>query len=779
MNEANPVRKSDVSNLAESPVATHWIALLIMGAGLLVRLALAAVLQLNPDEVIRVLAADRSSLAEVLRYDLDNPHPPLLSILLFGWRLFGRSDFVLRLLPVVCSGATLWLVYRWLSNRFGESAGLGALLLLSFLPSMVVPGFEVRPYAVELLGIAGTLYVLDTGLNRQKPLLLFLAGLLQAVALASHYSALIFITAAGVYGLASLVRQRLPRKLSLFWLAGQVITLGTLVLLYSVHIRRLIGGQRETILREEYLRNLYYSPDRGSLLNFLASRTFDLFRYIAADPKGIVASLFLVLFLAGVLLLWRLRRWRDGLLLLLPFLVAMLLAALGRYPLGGTRHLVLLILFGVAGVAVTIAHFVSRRLMLAGGTVVMPLWLLLGGWMIMGGYVKPLEFRASRIRAAVREVKQRTPLRSILFSDLQTQLLLKRYLAGNRTLRARYPEGLFDYEIPGYRLVSIRDWRFVPDRFGRDFSQLVETYGLTPGTAVTVVSSEYFYPHLADELRYRGIMPEALRTFGPRIAVFTCRASSELLPDSARQRTEQQREALDSLLGLAEQRLGGRAAGAIYPGRFLDIPTRRRLSLLAEAVFSYAELTETLEQTPDRIIEFLPALAFRLHGTTELTPFWLRLEPAELPYFVNGVRVTPLAQSADGTIGVYLLATPVPQGLSGLVRNLDPALVEMAQVILWPARFGALARELLPGRFNRPVVPYRALLRALKQRECEIESVLPALAFWELGTAEPVPEFMSTMNRLKDTLVNGVQIQLVNADVTNGVGLFILLPAGR
>lgn len=661
MNQTAFINKTRPFRLLRNTTSLPWAGMVILASGFILRIVLAALLQLNPDEVIRVLAADRASLSEVFRADLDNPHPPLLSILLFVWRILGTSDFVLRLLPVIANTVALWLIYRWLSNRFGEQVSLTGLAILTFLPSMTVIGFEIRPYAVELLGIAAALYTLDTGLYKHRPLLLFLAGVFSACALLSHYSALIFILSAGVYGIASLVSMRLPRRLALAWLGGQILTLVTLVLLYFVHIRRLIGGQRETILREEYLRNLYYSPDKGSVFAFLTSRSLDLFRYIAADPKGIVAGVFLVLFLAGVARLFWLGRWREGCLLLLPFLVTVFVAAVGRYPLGGTRHLSLLIIFAVAGVAFAVNLLVPKRLILLAATVVMPLWITLGGWMIMGGYVNPLIFRSNHIKAAVREVRQRTPLGTIVFSDLQTQLLLKRYLAKDpRKAQTRYPRGLFDYRLPGYRLVSIRDWRFVPDRFGQDFAQMVETYGLPPGTQVTVVSSEYFYPHLADELKRRGFLPEAAREFGPRIAVFTCHAGLGPLTDSAQQHRAKLATALDSLLGVAEQRLGGRAAGMIYPGSFLDMPTRRRLSALGEAVFSYAELTETLETAPYRIVDLLPALAFRIHGTTELTCAWLRLEPAQLPYLTNGVRVTPVAQSGDGTVGVYLVDTPAP-----------------------------------------------------------------------------------------------------------------------
>lgn len=100
----------------------------------------------------------------------------------------------------------------------------------------------------------------------------------------------------------------------------------------------------------------------------------------------------------------------------------------------------------------------------------------------------------------------------------------------------------------------------------------------------------------------------------------------------------------------------------------------------------------------------------------------------------------------------------------------------MVRIILWPARFGALAHELLSGRFKRPVVPYRILRRSLSQGECDIESVLPALAFWELGTDGPASAFMSVMNGLRDTVSDGVQIRLLKADLASGVGLFIIAP---
>ncbi|MBM3315535.1 glycosyltransferase family 39 protein, partial [candidate division WOR-3 bacterium] len=526
------------------------VALGVLALGVLVRLAFALLTYLNPDEIMRVLAADRASLADVYRHDIENPHPPLLSLLLFFWRFLGRSDLLLRLLPVLAGGATLWFSYRWLKSAFDARTGLVALLLLAFSPSMVVIGFEIRPYAVELTAVAVALFALERGLREAKPGYILLFCLAQSLAICSHYSALLFVLAAGVFVLAGLMARRLPRRVALAWIAGQLFTVGVLALLYVVHISRLIGGQRETVLREEYLRNLYFSPGADSLVGFLATRLLDLFRYVGAARQGGLAMLPLAAFAGGIglLLFRRPRQVWNALFMALPFVAAAVVAALGLYPFGGTRHLSFLILFGVAGASVTVAALTGRRLwpLLAAALVLMPLWELFGGWMMMGGYVKPGVYRRSRIAAAVKYVREVTPLGGIVFSDLQTQLMLKRYLWNGRgEAEATYPEGMYGFRTTGYHLVGLRDWRFVSPRFGDDFSRLVETYGVVPGTPVTVVSSEWFYPHLADELKLQGTEYPGTRTFGPRISVFTAVAGTQVVGESTAAAVSRRRGVLD------------------------------------------------------------------------------------------------------------------------------------------------------------------------------------------------------------------------------------------
>lgn len=763
---------------------TDTVALVALGMGVLVRLFLAAHNYLNPDEIIRVFAADRRTLADVIRHDLDNPHPPFLSCLLFFWRLLGRSDFVLRLLPVLLGAGTVWLGYRWVRNALGMRAGLVAVMLMAFSPAMVVLGFEVRPYAPELLAIAAGLYLLERGVRESRPGFILLFGVAQSLAVCSHYSALLFVLATGLYLLARAVTRQLPRRVVLAWLGGEAFTIGVLALLYRFHIARLVGGQREAILKEEYLRALYYSPDKGSVVSFLASRTVDLFRYIAAHPSFVAAWLFLLGFVAGVVLLVvrKPRRTWHAVLLVLPFAVAAAVAALGKYPLGGTRHLSFLMLFGIAGASAAVAGLTGRRFwpLLAGAAVLMPPWLLFGGWMVMGGYVRPLDYGRPRIRAAVRYVRELTPAGGIIFTDLETQLLLKRYLwDGKGPVEVNYPEGMYDFRTPEYRLVSLRDWRFVPPRFNRDFAVMAEAFGVAPGTSVTVVSTEFFYRHMADELAARGIEYPNTRSFGPRISVFTIAVGTEVLDDSSRARSRLVAARLEALLGEAERAMRGRARIALWPGRYLDAGVRQRLARLADRVFSYTEFGDTLRPDADRDVQYLPALAFWFHGTREARPGRMKFLPQAGPYGVRGVRYLPFAGDQDSIAGAYRIEAITPDGLVRLAAQAGTEFAGRVGLVLWPTRYRWLLEQSPLSASAYRVVGYREVAEWFRLREPRFDAMLPALAFWEFLNQEERPEFMSYMDEAEDYISAGYRFTLLALDQEHNLGLYLVDRAAR
>src|SRR5690348_11612460 len=80
-----------------------WFYLLLIAAGLFLRLRLAWLTFLNPDEALHYFLAYQPSLKLAYEASLTTAHPPLMVIFLHYWSLPGRSEFFLRL-PFLIAG---------------------------------------------------------------------------------------------------------------------------------------------------------------------------------------------------------------------------------------------------------------------------------------------------------------------------------------------------------------------------------------------------------------------------------------------------------------------------------------------------------------------------------------------------------------------------------------------------------------------------------------------------------------------------------------------------
>ena len=209
------------------------VVLLVIAAGFLVRLLPAIFRYFNPDEITRFYAGDCPSLAAVYQKYLHLPHAPLHPSLLYFWHLLGRSDFMLRLPSVLAGTATLWVAFRWLSNIFGKIAGLVGMMLLAFAPALIYLSGEMRPYAIMILFVVSALYFLECGLRKESPLMMVLFALMLSLSILTHYSAILVALALGLYVLFRIVRGRLPARVAITWVTGQVATAG--VYLFLAH----------------------------------------------------------------------------------------------------------------------------------------------------------------------------------------------------------------------------------------------------------------------------------------------------------------------------------------------------------------------------------------------------------------------------------------------------------------------------------------------------------------------------------------------------------------
>ena len=345
------------------------LAMAVVASGFVLRILAASRSYLNPDEALHYLLLNQSSAYLAYKASLTNAHPPLIYLLVYYWHFLGRSELMLRLPSAVEGTAFCWLLYKWMGLAFGRAASWIGLVLATYLPSMVALSAELRAYAVLLFCMAGALYFLERAFAEKSVRAMWAFTAFLYLAILSHYSAVFFAAAAGVYVLARIVDGQLPRKAIVAWAAGQAGALAILAFLYVTHVSKLKSSIAVWSLGFD--TTYFHKDSMLSIFAFTGRNTFNVFLFLFAQRY--IAQAMLICFVAGVaifigrgLLSSResLGLNRLGLLLILP---AHSLRCGARPSLGfipwhiGSRHTVFLAPFANRGRQLSAGRGFSRQ----------------------------------------------------------------------------------------------------------------------------------------------------------------------------------------------------------------------------------------------------------------------------------------------------------------------------------------------------------------------------------------------------------------------------------
>jgi hypothetical protein len=334
------------------------VAAVVFGLGVLARLRSARGPFVTPDEALHLKIATGAGAFEVYRNSLYNAHPPLFAVLLHYWKEVARSDWTLRLLPVLFGCLFLAAAWAWARRLLGEAAALLVLAFTALLPSVVSVSSELRGYSLLLCCVAAALAALERALDEKSPGAMGAFAVLGALALLSHYAAFRFAAAAFVYSAVRLAAGPKPRRLVAAW-AGAFALLAVLgAILARTHLATLRGGSLEAEARATWLAESYYRSGAESAAGFLGRQTLSLFDYLFSSPAA--GAIALGLFLSGAALLAA-RRRAAAILVTLPVLLAAAGGLLDLYPYGGTRHSIDLVIFMAAGVAAALSALTGHR----------------------------------------------------------------------------------------------------------------------------------------------------------------------------------------------------------------------------------------------------------------------------------------------------------------------------------------------------------------------------------------------------------------------------------
>lgn len=649
----------------------NWPPLIaVVLSGLLVRVFVALPTALNPDEAMHVLRTCMATFWDVYRADLAGPDPSLLHLILFPLCKFGASDFLLRLPSVLAGSGAILFIHAWLTELSDRTTGLIGAIILAFAPAFVYASTEVRAYAIVICFALSALYLLEVGLRRRSPLLLLLFGIAQSLALLSQYMAIILVFTAGCYSLYRILHERVGGRALAAWLAAEVGTIGLLGFLYLTHLSKLHGSAIESAMKTSVFRWLYFDPVRDRIMTFIWSRTAGAFNFLFTSSQ--VGWVALALFLAGVVTILARGidrpgvgrgRWELGLLILGPWLIALTGGLLALYPFGRSRHVILLIIFAIAGIALLLGRLAGNRpaLVLLSTLVLVPPWLITRLDYAAGWRQNRADASRTHILQAVEHVRQRMPAGGIVFSDLESHYVFRRYLfQSHEGTWRKAPPGFYEYNWNGFRMVTLDYWKVSADSLGNELQRLTESFGLEPGTEVCVASCGWT-PSFAPELRKLGIEYPDVREFGDRVAILMVPAGEQVTTEPVERRGQRVRAALNSLASTMVRVARSRVQLVAWPSSCFDSTAAAlavRLGRLPMSYRSYYELAASGETPPEGL---LPGLVFWVFGTTERHAGFASYMNDGENYIADGLRFTLLAIDADTVAAVFLIQPEEPE----------------------------------------------------------------------------------------------------------------------
>ena len=527
---ALPENKSD---LLQRRVIQAAIAVTLLG--FLARLWTASGTFLNPDEALHFRLANQTSLALAYKGSLTAAHPPLLILLLYFWHALGTSELWLRLPSVIAGAFFCWMFYKWLSSATGRLTGFIGLLFVAFLPPVILIAAEVRQYSPLLAFLAAALYFLDEAFAVNSAVRMAAFSICLYFAMLFHYSAFLFASALGIYALVQIFAQRPPARVIVVWTIGQCLALGLGLVLYKTHLSRLGVGDSRTAMQgwmsEFYLHRSYFDSTHDNPFLFIVGHSFGVFQYFFGQLA--VGDVMGILFIVGIIILIRGKvrlplRTSTGawiVFLILPFAIAGASSLAHIYPYGGTRHVALLIIPGIAGVSVAIVRLANDNWKRAIGAST----LILAACLAFGKPRPPRIERADQSRAhmaaAMQFVSQNVSPSDIIFTDYQSDLILGHYLCQQRPIPIDpAPVGYEQFSCAGHRVVSDdfkTAWQFFAEDFPKHWQELVQTYNLKPGHTVWVFQAGWGVD-LAEPLKkhYAELRDLQYESFGKNIEVF-------------------------------------------------------------------------------------------------------------------------------------------------------------------------------------------------------------------------------------------------------------------
>lgn len=481
--KSSPARIITLLDSAEAGLIRYTtpLAAAIITVGLVFRVYYASACYLNPDEAYHLGLARADSIRAVYLKFFTQPHPPLLTLILYFLVKLGSSELLLRMPSLIASTLGSWLGFRWGYRVFGAGPAIGMLAMLTFSPAMTSTAIEVRHYGLLVLGICGAIYGLERAFDEHSWKWMAFGYALLYLAILSHYSALWIVVTVSFYGVLRLYQLHFSPRLVMAWTGFQAVVVLLYVVLYFGHAV-IMRSRWYDYAVNGYLNDGYFHGGQQTVFDFLSSGFINVFSYLSG--LRLAGYLGLVLFVIGLITLLVIPPKQGGktrgdlsFLMGFPLFLGCLGAVLHILPFIGTRHMTYILLFLAAGISFPVFRWVKYKAVFAFLLCLFgPAWLVMS--MASPGMkpnnrpdVLPRQEMVSALEFLAAEVRDDSPL----LVDKQTFLELEHYLGGSGPIRK-----------------SAKFWAFNRQNFKTFVYKAGTSLGIEPGETVWVMSARWF-----------------------------------------------------------------------------------------------------------------------------------------------------------------------------------------------------------------------------------------------------------------------------------------------
>jgi hypothetical protein len=260
--------------------------------------------------------------------------------ILFLWcelalvKLIGFSEWSLRLFPMLCAVASVAL-FRYVIGRIVRGIPLllaMAIFATSFHP--ILHAADVKPYASDLLAALILLAIaIEWWRSPEQARWVWAMAVIAPIALALSNPA-IFVAAGCAFAFAPAIANARQRSVLTAYVA---FTLSTVVTFFALHLvsTRAQATANLNAMQIQWVAAFPPLSNPLALIRWLATvHTGSTFAYPCGGERG-ASGLTFLLFTVGAGVLWYRRRQLIVLICLAPFGMALVAAAMRRYPYGG------------------------------------------------------------------------------------------------------------------------------------------------------------------------------------------------------------------------------------------------------------------------------------------------------------------------------------------------------------------------------------------------------------------------------------------------------------